>query len=103
MRALYQRSAVDWRDVEQVTKTELSGEKAARHLELRQRNGRVQEQLHRVVAGLTVDIDGPGEVRRFCIVQPPIVAEPAVARGQRNEIAGTGMIQSHGSLAFLVE
>ena len=40
---------------------------------------RVDEQLHRVVAGLAVDVDGAREVRRAVVVEEVVVGEPAVA------------------------
>src|SRR6266511_4175243 len=43
--------------------------------------GRVEEQLGRVVAGLAVDLDQPGEVWGTGVVVPVVIAEPGALLG----------------------
>ncbi len=45
----------------------------------------------RVVAGLTVDVHGAGEVRGVAVVEPVVVAEPAPRLGDKHEVAGARM------------
>ena len=44
---------------------------------------RVEEQLAGVVAGLAVDVDGPGEIGGQAVVEPVGIGEPGVGLGQR--------------------
>ena len=40
-----------------------------------------------------MDFDETREIGRSVIVEPVIIGEPGVGRGERNEFAGTRMIQ----------
>ena len=42
--------------------------------------GRIEEQLHRIVARLAVDIDRAGELRRPIVGEPPVIRLPALRR-----------------------
>ena len=55
---------------------------------------RVEEELARVVAGLAVDVDGPGEVGGLAVVEPVGIGEPGVGLGQGDELARPRMIEA---------
>ena len=60
----------------------------------------VEEQLARVVAGLAMDVHGPGEVGRLAVVQPVGIGEPGVGLRQDDQLAGSRVVQAELS-AFL--
>ena len=66
-------------------------------------DGGIEEQLHRVVAGLAMDIDRAREVRRAPIVQPEVVREPRLGLGDRDQIAGPRVADVMRALAGAVE
>jgi hypothetical protein len=72
-------------------------------LQLGQRVGGVEEQLRRVVAGLAVDLDGPGVVGRPRVVEPVVVGEPGVGLGDRDQLAGALVVEARRPLAVLVQ
>ena len=63
----------------------------------------VEEQLGGVVAGLTVDLHQPGEVRRPLVVQPVVIREPRVRLGDQHEFTGPGMVEAARRLAGTVQ
>ena len=63
-------------------------------LGLRERVGRVEEQLGGVVAGLAVDLDAAGEVGRPVVVEPVVVGEPRAGLGDHDELAGALVVEA---------
>ena len=72
-------------------------------LRLREPERRVEEQLHRVVARLPVDVDGPREVGRAGVVQPVVVGEPAVGPRHGDQLARPRVVEPRRALPVLVE
>ena len=87
---------VEGDDIHEHAEPELFLEQPAGNAQLGEAQGGIEKQLHRVVAGLAVDIDAPGEVRGAGLLQPVIVGEPGILVGQGDEIPGPGMIQPSG-------
>ena len=55
--------------------------------------GRIEKQLHRIVARLAVDVDRAGEPRGAIVGQPPIIGLPASRRGNQDHVAAAGMFE----------
>ena len=70
---------------------------------LGERQLRIEEQLHRVVARLAVDVHGAREVGRARLVEKVVVGEPAVGARDRHQLARARMVQPALALAGLVE
>ena len=89
MRALDQ-GRVERDHVHQHPEAELLLEQPPRDLRFRRerRQRRVEEQLHRIVAGLAVDIHAAREIRRLRVVEPVVVGEPCVLLGHGDQVAG---------------
>ena len=79
--------------VEQGAETELLLNQAADGPALGPEQAGVEEELARVVAGLAVDVDRPGEVGGLPIVEPVGIGEPGVGLRQDDELAGTRVVQ----------
>jgi hypothetical protein len=89
--------------VEERAQAKLALEQPPADREVRDAERRVDEQLDRVVAGLAVDVDRAGEVRGAVVIQPVVVAEPAIRQRDRHQLAGTGMVETERALALLIQ
>ena len=86
VRALHQRG-VERDHVHQGAKAEGALREPRADRELRTTDRRIEEQLDRIVAGLAMDLDRAGEVRRAGVVEPVVVGEPGVRLRERDELA----------------
>src|SRR5207253_195423 len=64
------------------------------HAELRPGQGRIDEQLARVVARLAMDVHRAGVVRSPAVLVPEAVLEPCVRLRQEHQIAGPRMVEA---------
>src|SRR5204863_10024901 len=93
---------VEGDDVHAVAQAEALLEEPARDAKTGEGEARVDEDLARVVAGLSVDVDGAGEVGGARVVEPVRVGEPGVGLGEEDEVSRVGMVEPDlGALAAL--
>ena len=55
--------------------------------------GRIEEQFHRVVARLAVDVHRPGERGGAVVREPPVVRLPTPRRRDQDHLAAAGVFQ----------
>ena len=103
MRAFHQLRVLQRDDVEERALAELSLREPPADGDGRKADGRIDEKLDGVVAGLAVDIDGARVVGGALVVEPEIIAEPAVGLRDRHQLAGARMIEPGDALSLLVE
>ena len=75
-------------DVHVIAKTQELLREPTGNPQLRQRQLRIEKQLHRVVARLTMNVHSTREVRRAFVVEPIVVGEPSVALCHRDQFTG---------------
>src|SRR6185369_10591032 len=63
----------------------------------------IEKKLDRIVSGLAVNLDEAGEIRRVAVVQPVVVGEPRIVPRERNQFAGTRMIEPERLLLLSIE
>ena len=63
----------------------------------------IKHQLERSVARLSVDVDGPGKIRRSSLLQPVIVIKPAPRLGNGDKISRARMVEAMDPLAILIK
>ena len=68
-----------------------------------ERDGWIDEQLSRVIARLPVNVDGALVVGGAFFICPPVVAEPAVSRCNKHEIAAPLVREPLGLDRFAME
>src|SRR5258705_8259416 len=103
MRTLDERSAGNGGHVEQISEAKLPRQDAAGDFQLRQWQRGIEKQLHGIVARLAMDIDRSGVVGSLVVLEPPIIAEPAVGFAQRDQFTRAGMLQAQAALASLIQ
>jgi hypothetical protein len=91
--AAHQRG-VQGNDVEERAKSELLLKQPARGTQLRKPEARVEEQLARVVAGLSMDVDRARVIRRVAVVGPEGVREPSVGVRERDQLAAAFVVEA---------
>src|SRR5690348_4984451 len=97
MRAFYERR-VERNDVEQGPKPELSPQELPSHRGGGDANGRVEEELDRLVAGLAMDLDRAREIRCAAVVEPVVVREPRARLRDDDEVAGALVVDADRGL-----
>lgn len=81
-------------DVEEGTETEFAQREPASEAEFG--GVWVEEEFDGVVSGLSVDIDGAGEIGCEGVVEPVVICEPRTGASDEEQVASTGVIQAAG-------
>src|SRR5260370_34421100 len=102
MRSVYQPS-IQRNDIHQRAKAEGFLEQRPANFELRKPDLWIKEKFNRVVARLTMDINGAGIIGCLDVVKPVVVGKPGIRLGYRNQIASPWVIDMRSSLALDVQ
>lgn len=90
----FHEGCVKRNDVHEHAETEPALKQTPEDSPFHQRDFGVQEQFHRVVAGLAMDVHATGEIGRDRVVQPVIVGEPGAFGGDGDQVARARMVQA---------